>query len=95
MTAFTDSVARLAACHKVGQPQQARTGLRAEVEGDERFRTAVANYRGNLPAPAAIFPTWAPVDTLRLVTGIIFVPIGLALEARTPVSLDLTVRPWN
>lgn len=28
---------------------------------------------------AAIFLTWAPVDTLRLVTGIIFVPIGLAL----------------
>ncbi|MGO4229999.1 hypothetical protein AB4Y72_14130 [Arthrobacter sp. YAF34] len=28
---------------------------------------------------AAIFLTWAPVDTLRMVTGIIFVPIGLAL----------------
>ncbi len=28
---------------------------------------------------AAIFLAWAPVDTLRLVTGIIFVPIGLAL----------------
>ena len=28
---------------------------------------------------AAIFLTWAPGDTLRLVTGIIFVPIGLAL----------------
>ena len=28
---------------------------------------------------AAIFPTWEPVDTLRLITGIIFVPIGLAL----------------
>lgn len=28
---------------------------------------------------AAIFLMWAPVDTLRLVTGIIFVPIGLAL----------------
>ncbi|ABK02036.1 hypothetical protein Arth_0637 [Arthrobacter sp. FB24] len=28
---------------------------------------------------AAIFLTWAPVGTLRLVTGIIFVPIGLAL----------------
>ncbi|MCB5282030.1 hypothetical protein QK292_05410 [Arthrobacter sp. AL08] len=28
---------------------------------------------------AAILLTWAPVDTLRLVTGIIFVPIGLAL----------------
>ncbi|KQQ81448.1 hypothetical protein [Arthrobacter sp. Leaf137] len=26
-----------------------------------------------------IFLTWAPVETLRLVTGIIFVPIGLAL----------------
>jgi hypothetical protein len=28
---------------------------------------------------AAIFLTWAPVDSLRLVSGIIFVPIGLAL----------------
>lgn len=28
---------------------------------------------------AAIFLTWSPVDTLRLVTGIMFVPIGLAL----------------
>ena len=28
---------------------------------------------------AAIFLTWVPADTLRLVTGVIFVPIGLAL----------------
>lgn len=28
---------------------------------------------------AAIFLAWAPVDILRLVTGIIFVPIGLSL----------------
>ena len=28
---------------------------------------------------AAIFLTWAPVDTFRLITGIIFVPIGLLL----------------
>jgi uncharacterized membrane protein YfcA len=32
---------------------------------------------------AAIFLTWTPVDTLRLVTGIIFVPIGLALILRS------------
>lgn len=28
---------------------------------------------------ATVFLTWTPVDTLRLVTGIIFLPIGLAL----------------
>lgn len=28
---------------------------------------------------ATVFLTWTPVDALRLVTGIIFVPIGLAL----------------
>jgi hypothetical protein len=28
---------------------------------------------------AAVFLTWTPVETLRLVTGIIFVPTGLAL----------------
>lgn len=28
---------------------------------------------------ATIFLTWSPVDTLRLVSGIIFLPIGLAL----------------
>lgn len=28
---------------------------------------------------AAIFLTWTPVDSVRLVTGIIFVPIGLTL----------------
>lgn len=31
---------------------------------------------------AAIFLTWAPADTLRLVTGIVFAPIGLALILR-------------
>ncbi|MET3945525.1 hypothetical protein ABIB49_000200 [Arthrobacter sp. UYCu512] len=31
---------------------------------------------------AAIFLAWTPVETLRLVTGIIFVPIGVAVIAK-------------
>lgn len=31
---------------------------------------------------AAIFLTWTPVDNVRLVSGIIFVPVGLTLILR-------------
>jgi membrane protein implicated in regulation of membrane protease activity len=41
---------------------------------------------------AAIFLTWAPMDTLRLVSGIIFVPIGLALILKYLVVVALIFR---
>lgn len=31
---------------------------------------------------AAIFLTWTPVDSLRLITGIVLVPLGLWLVTR-------------
>ncbi|SDT59215.1 hypothetical protein SAMN04489743_3798 [Pseudarthrobacter equi] len=42
---------------------------------------------------AAIFLTWMPVDALRLVTGIVLVPLGLWFAARYIVLRRRSDRP--
>jgi hypothetical protein len=42
---------------------------------------------------AAIFLTWTPVDSLRLITGIVLVPLGIWLVARYIVLRRRTDRP--
>lgn len=44
---------------------------------------------------AAIFLMWVPADMLRLATGIIFVPIGLALIVKYFIGRRLAKREHN